>query len=133
MIGIAALVKAPTGSPTSSTSGRARSGGTGCGSSREHFRFIRYDERGCGMTEWNVDDLSPERQLADLEAVIAAGRISDEPFTLLGISQGGATCVRYASRHPERVSRLILYGGYAQGWAQRGEADVAHEFDSIAS
>src|SRR5688572_31793246 len=53
-----------------------------------HFRFIRYDERGCGMTEWNVADLSPERQLADLEEVIAAAGIR-EPFTLLGMSQGG--------------------------------------------
>jgi pimeloyl-ACP methyl ester carboxylesterase/DNA-binding CsgD family transcriptional regulator len=98
----------------------------------QHFRFVRYDERGCGMTEWNVDDLSPERQLADLEEVVAAADIR-EPFTLLGISQGGATCVRYAIAHPERVARLILYGAYAQGWARRGNPVAAHEFDSIAA
>jgi pimeloyl-ACP methyl ester carboxylesterase/DNA-binding CsgD family transcriptional regulator len=97
-----------------------------------HFRFIRYDERGCGMTEWNVDDISPERQLADLADVVAAADIH-EPFTLLGVSQGGATCIRYAVRHPERVARLILYGAYAQGWARRGDAVAAHEFDSIAA
>jgi pimeloyl-ACP methyl ester carboxylesterase/DNA-binding CsgD family transcriptional regulator len=97
-----------------------------------HFRFIRYDERGCGMTDWNVDDLSPERQVADLEEVVAAADIR-EPFTLLGMSQGGSTCVRYAVRHPERVARLVLYGAYAQGWARRGDPIEAHEFDSIAA
>jgi pimeloyl-ACP methyl ester carboxylesterase/DNA-binding CsgD family transcriptional regulator len=97
-----------------------------------HFRFIRYDERGCGMTDWNVDDISPERQLADLEDVVAAADIHD-PFTLLGMSQGGATCMRYVVKHPERVSRLILYGVYPQGWARRGDENAAHEFDSIGA
>lgn len=94
------------------------------------FRFVRHDERGCGMTDWNIDDLSFERRIADLEEVIAAADIR-EPFTLLGISQGGAVCVGYAARHPERVSRLILYGAYAQGWARRGEPDHAREYDAI--
>ena len=98
----------------------------------QHFRFIRYDERGCGMTDWNVDDISPERQVADLEAVIDAAQI-DRPFTLLGISQGGATCLRYAVRHPERVERLILYGAYAQGWARRGNEERMREGESIAA
>ena len=95
-----------------------------------HFRFIRYDERGCGMTDWNVDDISPDRQLADFEAVVTAADLR-APFTLLGMSQGAAPCVRYAVRHPERVSRLILYGAYAQGWARRGNQDAAREYDSI--
>ena len=95
-----------------------------------HFRFVRYDERGCGMTDWNTGDLSPSRQDADLEAVVEAAGCR-EPFTLLGISQGGSQCVRYAARHPERVSRLILYGAYAQGWARRGDQDQAREYDSI--
>ncbi len=60
----------------------------------DHFRFVRYDERGCGMTDWNVRDLSAERQLSDLEAVVDAAGCR-EPFTLLGISQGGAQCLRY--------------------------------------
>ena len=98
----------------------------------QHFRFIRYDERGCGMTDWNVEDLSPERQVADLEEVIGAAGI-EEPFTLLGMSQGGSTCVRYALRHPDRVARLVLYGAYAQGWAKRGDPIEANEFDSIAA
>jgi len=97
-----------------------------------HFRFIRYDERGCGMTDWDVADISPERQLTDLSDVIAAADIR-EPFTLLGISQGGAPCVRYAVEHPERVARLILYGAYAQGWARRSDPAAAHEYDSITA
>ncbi len=96
----------------------------------DHFRFVRYDERGCGMTDWNTADLSFERQLADLEAVVDAAACR-EPFTLLGISQGGAACVRYAARHPERVSRLLLYGAYAQGWARRTDPAPAREYDSI--
>jgi pimeloyl-ACP methyl ester carboxylesterase/DNA-binding CsgD family transcriptional regulator len=95
-----------------------------------HFRFVRYDERGCGMTDWNTSDLSFDRQLADLEAVIdAAG--CEPPFALLGISQGAAQCIRYAARYPERVSCLILYGAYAQGWARRDEPAKAREYDSI--
>src|SRR5688500_989697 len=96
----------------------------------EHFRFVRYDERGCGMTDWNTSDLSFGRQLADLEAVIDAADCR-APFALLGISQGGAQCIRYAVRHPERVSHLILYGAYAQGWARRDEPGKAREYDSI--
>src|ERR1044071_1262840 len=87
-----------------------------------HFRFVRHDERGCGMTDWNVGDLSFERWVEDLEAVVAAAD-PQEPFALLGISQGAATCVAYAVRHPERVSKLVLYGAYARGTFRRGDSD----------
>ena len=81
----------------------------------EHFRYIRYDERGCGMSDWQVPDLaSSTHWLDDLEAVVDAAGI-DRPFALLGISQGAATAIRYAVKHPHRVSHLILYGGYALG------------------
>ena len=88
----------------------------------DHFRFIRHDERGCGMTDWNVGDLSFERWVEDLEALI---EVVDppEPFALLGISQGAATCIAYTVKHPERVSRLVLYGGYARGTFERGDPD----------
>lgn len=94
------------------------------------FRFVRYDERGCGMTDWNVGDLSLDRWVEDLETVVEAAGLA-EPVTLLGISQGAAICVAYAVRHPERVSRLILYGGYARGWTHRGEAEGAREYNAI--
>ena len=96
----------------------------------EHFRFVRYDERGCGMTDWNVGDLSFERWVGDLEAVVAAAD-PQEPFALLGISQGAATCVAYAVRHPERVSHLVLYGGYARGVFRRGDPERERVYRAI--
>lgn len=84
-----------------------------------HFRFIRFDERGCGMSGWPGGALTVDQWTADLEAVIDAAR-PDAPVTLLGISQGAASCIQYAIRHPERVSHLILYGTYAHGVLHRG-------------
>jgi len=83
---------------------------------RDHT-FIRYDERGNGLSDWNVEDLSFEKFVEDLESVVEAAGV--DRFPLLGISQGGAVAIAYAVRHPERVSRLILYGSYAQGWVAR--------------
>lgn len=96
-----------------------------------HFHFVRYDERGCGLSDREVADLSFERWVEDLEAVIGAAEI-DEPMTLLGVSQGAATVIAYTARHPERVGRLILYGGYAQGWGRRGDEKGARLYQSIA-
>lgn len=96
----------------------------------EHFRFVRYDERGCGMSQWEVPDVSLPRWVDDLEAVIEAAECK-EPAILLGISQGGAACIAYAVRYPERVSHLILYGGYASGWAKRGDEQGLRRFQAI--
>jgi serine/threonine protein kinase/pimeloyl-ACP methyl ester carboxylesterase len=87
---------------------------------RDHT-FIRYDERGNGLSDWNVADLSFEAWVKDLEAVVEAAGV--ERFPLLGISQGGAVAIAYAVRHPERVSHLILYGAYARGWITRDSAE----------
>ncbi|HTO74650.1 MAG TPA: alpha/beta fold hydrolase [Thermoanaerobaculia bacterium] len=96
----------------------------------DHFRFLRWDERGCGLTDREVDELSFDRWLADVEALVAASEVQ-EPFALLGISSGAATCVAYAARHPQRVSRMVLYGGYARGWAQRNESKTLREYHAI--
>jgi pimeloyl-ACP methyl ester carboxylesterase/DNA-binding CsgD family transcriptional regulator len=96
----------------------------------DHFRFVRYDERGCGMTDRAVGDLSFDRWVDDLEAVIEAAGIV-EPMALLGISQGASVCVAYAVRRPERVSRLVLYGGYARGVARRGDPGGQREYEAI--
>ena len=96
-----------------------------------HSRFIRYDERGCGMTDWDVPDLAGfSGWVEDIEAVVDAAAIA-EPFAMLGISQGAPMCAAYAARHPERVSALVLYGGYARGWAVRGEPDAARIYSAI--
>jgi len=84
------------------------------------FRLVRYDERGCGMSDWDVGDLSTDRWLDDLESVIGTAA-PDGPVVLLGISQGTAPAIQYAHRHPDRVGQLILYGGYPQGWMRRGD------------
>ena len=76
--------------------------------------FIRYDERGCGLSDWKVKDLSFDAFVEDLEVV--ADKLGLERFPLLGISQGAAVSIEYAVRHPERVSGLILVGSYAAGW-----------------
>ncbi len=96
----------------------------------DHYRLIRYDERGSGMSDWDVTDLSPARWGEDLEAVVEASE-PGEQFILLGISQGAATAITYAVRHPERVSRLILYGGYARGWAHSPESDGYRRYRAI--
>lgn len=95
-----------------------------------HWRFVRYDERGCGMTEWRGNDLTLDTWVDDLGAVIEAARPS-EPVILLGISQGAAPCIRYAIQHPERVARLILCGGYSRGAFQRGTPETQAAFRAM--
>lgn len=85
----------------------------------ERNRFVRYDERGCGMSGWQGTEVTLDTWADDLNTVAETLRPA-EPLTLLGISQGAATCIRYAVRHPERVARLILYGGYVRGAFLRG-------------
>jgi pimeloyl-ACP methyl ester carboxylesterase len=87
--------------------------------------LIRYDERGCGLSDWNVPDFSFEAWVRDLESVVSAAGI--EQFPLLGLSQGGAVAIEYAARHPERVTQLIVYGGYARGWGKRGSTKIIEE------
>jgi pimeloyl-ACP methyl ester carboxylesterase/DNA-binding CsgD family transcriptional regulator len=96
----------------------------------DHFRAVRFDERGCGMTDWNVGDLSFERWVEDLEAVANAAA-PGEPAILLGISQGAAACIAYAVRHPELVSHIVLYGGYARGIARREDSEAERVYAAI--
>jgi pimeloyl-ACP methyl ester carboxylesterase/DNA-binding CsgD family transcriptional regulator len=98
--------------------------------------FVRYDERGCGLSDWDVPELSFESWVRDLETVVDA--IGIERFSLLGLSQGGPIAVAYAARHPERVSHLILYGAYPRGWLRRNptpqllkEAEMMNELAEL--
>ena len=81
-------------------------------------QLVRYDARGNGLSDWNVTDYSLNRQVEDLEAVVAATGL--EPCPLLGMSHGAAISIAYAARHPERVTKLILACGFAQGWRHAG-------------
>jgi pimeloyl-ACP methyl ester carboxylesterase/DNA-binding SARP family transcriptional activator len=87
--------------------------------------LVRYDERGNGLSDWNADDLSFAAMVSDLESIADASGLNE--FSLLGVSQSCAVSIAYAVRHPERVSRLVLYGGYARGWRKRGDR---HEVDT---
>lgn len=87
----------------------------------EHHTLVRYDERGCGLSDWDVTDFSIEAWVRDLEAVVDA--LGLERFPLLGISQGASVSVAYAVKHPRRVTHLILYGGYARGRFHRDLTD----------
>jgi pimeloyl-ACP methyl ester carboxylesterase/DNA-binding CsgD family transcriptional regulator len=90
-----------------------------------HHTVIRYDERGCGLSDRDVEDLGFDAWVRDLETVVDAAGL--DRFPLLGISQGGPIAVAYAVRHPERVSHLILYGTYARGKLRRNPTHAARE------
>lgn len=88
----------------------------------EHHTLVRFDPRGCGLSDRDVADLSFEGWIRDLEAV--ADTLTLQRFPILGFCQGAAVAVAYAARHPERVSRLILYGSYPQGVYATGDSDA---------
>ena len=88
-------------------------------------QLIRYDERGCGLSDRNVEDFSVDAWVNDLEAVVDDAGL--ERFPLLGLSQGGAVAIAYSVRHPERVSHLILYGAFARGNPTRPDPEFERE------
>lgn len=95
-------------------------------------RLIRYDNRGTGLSDRDVAAISFEDFARDFETVVDATHV--EQFAVLGMSQGAAVAIDYAVRHPDRVSKLILLGAYAQGRNRRGsneEADKAATFVSM--
>jgi pimeloyl-ACP methyl ester carboxylesterase/DNA-binding winged helix-turn-helix (wHTH) protein len=83
--------------------------------------LVRYDERGCGLSDHDIEEWSFDAFVHDLETVV--DEIGLERFPLLGVSQGGPVAIAYADRHPERVSRLVLIGSYAQGRRRRARTE----------
>lgn len=98
------------------------------GLSRDHT-LIRYDERGCGVSDWNVDDISLDKWVIDLETVVDALHL--DHFPLFGMSRGAVVAIAYTIRHPEKVSRLILYGGFPRGRMMRNPTPQESEFGKI--
>ncbi len=93
------------------------------GLARDHT-LVRFDQRANGLSDWTVEDISFESFVRDMETVVDA--LGLKRFPLLGISQGCAISIAYAVRHPERVERLVLYGGFARGALRHGsQADRA--------
>lgn len=101
------------------------------GSLARLVRLIRYDQRGSGMSDWKNVTIDFERMVDDLERVIDAYR--QEKVALYGRSQGAAVSVAYAARRPERVSHLILQGGYARGRRRRGDLREANESEALVT
>lgn len=90
---------------------------------RDHT-VIRYDERGNDLSDWDVEDISFNAFVGDLEAVI--DDLGLDSFALYGQSQGAAAALAYAARHPDKVTHLVLLGGFARGRRKRGsEAQIA--------
>lgn len=85
-------------------------------------RLIRYDERGCGMSDWDVTAFDFDAWVDDLETVVEAAGL--DRFPLLGVSQGGAVAIAYAARHPDRITHLVLAGAYARGRAVRARSEA---------
>lgn len=95
---------------------------------RDHT-LVCADERGSGLSDWDVEDVSFEAWIRDLEAVVDAAGLKQ--FPLFAMSQAGAVAVAYAARHPERVSRLVLHGAYARGWLNRDLTDEQIEEEKL--
>ena len=88
--------------------------------SRKH-RLIRYDERGCGLSDWEIKPPTFDSWVQDLEAVVDSTGV--DRFPLLGISRAGPVAIAYATRHPDRVTKLVLYGTYLQGRMARSTSE----------
>jgi pimeloyl-ACP methyl ester carboxylesterase/DNA-binding SARP family transcriptional activator len=93
--------------------------------------LIRYDERGNGLSDWIADDISFEAFIDDLASVVDAAGL--DQFDLLGVSQGCSVSIAYAVRHPGRVRRLVLIGGYSAGWRKRGSPEEIERREAMAT
>lgn len=87
----------------------------------EHHDLVRFDQRGSGLSDWDVEDISLDAMIGDMAAVVDTTGL--ESFALLGISQGCSFSIRYAAEHPEQVRCLILFGGFARGRMRRGSPE----------
>lgn len=95
----------------------------------QDYYFIRYDERGNGLSDWDVEDISLNAFVNDLETLVDELKL--DKFPLLGISQGAAVSIEYAIRHPGRVSHLILFGAYAAGWRIDATPELINEREAV--
>ena len=89
-----------------------------------HNTLLRYDQRGSGLSDWNVSDFSFERTVQDFKELVDAAGL--ERFSILGGCQGAAVGIAYAVRHPERVTKLIINGTFANGWPAPGPGAQEH-------
>jgi pimeloyl-ACP methyl ester carboxylesterase len=93
-----------------------------------HNTLVRYDQRGSGLSDWNVDDFSFERTVRDFEELMDATGLQN--FSILGGCQGAAVATAYAVRHPERVTKLVLKGAFANGWPSPADS-MKEQFNAL--
>ena len=96
-----------------------------------HYSCLRYDERGNGLSDWDTPELSLDAFVDDLACVVDDAGF--EQFDLFGISQGAPVSIAYAVRHPERVRKLVLLGGYACGWRARADNEEISRRDAMVT
>ena len=89
------------------------------------FTVIRYDQRGCGLSDWSVPEISFDAWVRDLETVVDAAGL--DHFSLLGYSQSGPVAIDYSVRHPERVTNMVLHNSFGRGRLRRGLTDAVEQ------
>ena len=94
-----------------------------------HWRLVRFDQRGNGLSDWDVKEISEAAMISDMATVADTAGL--ERFALLGISQGCAFSIRYAIEHPERVTSLVLLGGYLRGRLKRPDPDQKKLYEGL--
>lgn len=97
----------------------------------DRFSVIRYDQRGNGLSQWDNVDINFDRMVDDMEVVVDA--YGHEKVAILGLSQGASVSIAYALRNPQRISHLILSGGYARGRRQRGNSADIEESEALVN
>lgn len=88
-----------------------------------HHQLIRFDQRGNGLSDWEVDTISDDAMAMDVEAVADAADL--DQFAIFAASQGCAIAVRYAVAHPDKVRCIVMHGGYTRGILRRNQPDQA--------
>jgi class 3 adenylate cyclase/pimeloyl-ACP methyl ester carboxylesterase len=95
------------------------------------FELVRFDQRGNGLSDWEVDEISEDAMIGDVQTVADAAGL--DRFALFGISQGCAFSIRYAALHPDRVNCLVLLGGYLRGRLKRNDPNEERLFHMAAT
>jgi pimeloyl-ACP methyl ester carboxylesterase/DNA-binding winged helix-turn-helix (wHTH) protein len=95
------------------------------------FELIRYDQRGNGMSDWDNVEIEFDRMVDDLEAVITAYK--HDKVAIFGPSQAAAVSIAYARRHPDKVSHLVLHGGYPRGRRRRNNPETTAESEALVT
>jgi pimeloyl-ACP methyl ester carboxylesterase/DNA-binding CsgD family transcriptional regulator len=97
----------------------------------DEHTLIRYDYRGCGLSARDPEEQSLDAWVGDLLAVV--DDLGLEHFPLLGMCHGGTIAAAFAARHPERVTRLVLFGSYLRGGlAPNASTTSAQEAQALA-